>query len=161
MNANSKPSTPGSAVAAGMIAQDELLHALNELLEAERAGARVARETAAQMQSGDLVGLVQDIQRDEVHWCSLLLRVIRAMQARPSDQTGAFYEKAMAIASIEDRLAFLNRGQAWVVRRLQQLIPRIADAQVQADLQEMLSAHERNIARVEDRLPPAAAQKNK
>lgn len=135
------------------IGHAELLTALNELLEAERAGARVARETATQIGSGgEMHGLVQDIQHDEVRWCGMLMRVIRALPATPSDQTGAFHGKAMAIEDLRERLAFLNRGQAWVVRRLQALIPRVGDAAVRAELQAMLDAHVGNIARVEQRL---------
>jgi nitronate monooxygenase len=132
---------------------EELLAALNELLEAERAGARVARETAAQLPpDSEWHGLVQDIQHDEVHWCGMLLQLIRAMPGTPSDQTGAFHGKAMAIADLSERLAFLNRGQAWVVRRLQALIPRIPDAATCTELQAMLDAHVSNIDRVEQRL---------
>jgi nitronate monooxygenase len=135
------------------IAPDELLTALNELLEAERAGARVARETAAQIPSdSDWHGLVQEIQHDEVHWCGMLLKLIRALPGTPSAQTGAFHGKAMAIADLSERMTFLNRGQAWVVRRLQALIPRIADSATRAELQAMLDAHVSNINRVEHRL---------
>ncbi len=135
------------------IAPEELWAALNELLEAERAGARVARETAAQIPlDSDLHGLVQDIQRDEVHWCGLLLQLIRELAGTPSDQTGAFHGKAMAIADLGERLVFLNRGQAWVVRKLQALIPRVSEPHIQAQLQAMLDAHVGNIDRVERRL---------
>lgn len=148
MTANSVPDP-----SLGPLGHAELLGALNELLEAERAGARVARETAQALAPSDpLHALVEDIQRDEVRWCGMLMRVIRALPATPSDQTGAFYGKAMAIAALPERLAFLNRGQAWVVRRLQGLIPRVEAADVRAELQTMLDAHVDNIARVEQSL---------
>ena len=131
----------------------ELITALNELLEAERAGARVTRETAQQIPATqDLHGLVVDIQHDEVKWCGMLMKVIRSLQATPTDVTGAFHGKAMAIADLTERLVFLNRGQAWVVRRLQALIPRVQDAAIQTELQTMLDAHIGNIERVERRL---------
>ena len=57
----------------------------------------------------------------------------------------------MAISDLEQRLDFLNRGQAWVVRRLEALIPGVQDAQVRADLGAMLEAHRRNIERVDAR----------
>ena len=131
----------------------ELVHALNELLEAERAGARVTRETAQQIPTHqELHGLVVDIQHDEVKWCGMLMKVIRSLQATPTDVTGAFHGKAMAVADLTERLVFLNRGQAWVVRRLQALIPRVHDAAIQAELQAMLDAHIGNIERVDRRL---------
>ena len=148
MTAVSAPDAP--------IGPDELLASLNELLEAERAGARVARETAEQIGADDpMHALVLDIQHDEVRWCGMLMRVIRALPATPSVQTGAFHGKAMAIAPLGERLAFLNRGQAWVVRRLQALIPRVSDAAVRGELQTMLDAHVGNIERVEQRLTQA------
>ena len=68
-----------------------------------------------------------------------------------SSATGAFWGKAMAIADVDQRLSFLNRGQAWVVRRLEALIPRVEDAQVRADLSIMLEAHRGNIERIDAR----------
>jgi nitronate monooxygenase len=58
----------------------------------------------------------------------------------------------MAIADLSERLAFLNRGQAWVVRKLQALIPRIGEQATRTELQAMLDAHVVNIDRVERRL---------
>jgi hypothetical protein len=133
------------------IARDDLLAALNELLEAERAGARVAMESARDLPPSEVASLVQDIHKDEVHWCGMLMRTITALQARPSSLTGAFHGKAMAIPDLEERLLFLNRGQAWVVRKLQALIPRIAEAAIRSDLELMLQAHHANIQRVEAR----------
>lgn len=135
----------------------EVLNALNELLEAERAGARVAMETGREITAPDLAALVQDIHKDEVRWCSMLMCAITAMGATPSSATGAFWGKAMAISDVEDRLKFLNRGQAWVVRKLQALIPRIGDASVRTDLNSMLQAHHLNIGRVEARYAPTDA----
>ena len=129
---------------------DELLVALNELLEAERAGARVTLETAQEMGAHDLSPLVMDIQHDEVRWCKMLIGVIRVLGVAPSRMTGAFYEKAMAIKDIKERLLLINRGQGWVVRRLEKLIPHIESADIRAQLQEMLDAHILNIRRVEE-----------
>lgn len=137
----------------GYAGQEELVVALNELLEAERAGARVALRTMAQVASdADLKALVTVIHRDEARWCGVLTRAIRRLRGIPSPNTGVFYDKAMAIAGIPARLAFLNRGQAWVVRKLQALLPTIRDAALEADLAAMLAAHQRNIEQVAQRL---------
>ena len=34
----------------------------------------------------------------------------------------------MAIEDLAERIAFLNRGQGWVVRKLRELIPKVRDA---------------------------------
>jgi len=129
----------------------EVLAALNELLEAERAGARVAMETGREIHSQELAALVADIHKDEVHWCGMLMRTIKSLGATPSSATGAFHGKAMAIPEVDDRLKFLNRGQAWVVRKLEALIPRLDVPLARSDLEAMLQAHRQNIERVESR----------
>jgi hypothetical protein len=147
-----KPADPDAGPdGAAPASREEVLDALNELLEAERAGARVAMETAREIPPSALASLVQDIHKDEVRWCGMLMRTINVLEGTPSSATGAFWGKAMAIPDLEQRLSFLNRGQAWVVRRLSALIPRIQDAEVQADLSTMLQAHHVNIERVDAR----------
>lgn len=141
----------GLAADAAWATREEVLGALNELLEAERAGARVAMETARDMSPSALASLVQDIHKDEVRWCGMLMRTIKVLEGAPSSATGAFWGKAMAIPDLEQRLSFLNRGQTWVVRRLTALIPRIQDAHVRANLAAMLEAHHKNIDRVDGR----------
>lgn len=59
--------------------RDEALVALNELLEAERAGVRVAMETARDMPPCAWTTLVQDLHQDEVRWCRMLMRTIKAL----------------------------------------------------------------------------------
>jgi len=142
----------------GFADRDELLPALNELLEAERAGARVALRTAKEVLEPELRPMVLAIHRDEARWCGVLTRAIQELSAEPSKKTGAFYDKAMAITDISARLAFLNRGQGWVVRKLKTLLPRIRNERTHGDLTAMLVAHELNIEMVNARLGKAASQ---
>jgi hypothetical protein len=90
--------------------------------------------------------LLTAIQQDEVRWCGMLLRHLKAIGGTPSTKTGAFYGKAMAIADLAERIAFLNRGQSWVVRKLRETLPRVRDDHRHADLSQMLQSHESNIA---------------
>lgn len=130
----------------GYAGKDELIVSLNELLEAERAGARVTLESARASGSGEIAELMHTIQKDEARWCAMLLGHVKTLGGTPSDITGAFYGKAMAIADIGERLSFLNRGQGWVVRKLREIIPRTRDDKLHKDLSEMLVSHEANIA---------------
>jgi nitronate monooxygenase len=132
----------------GYASRAELLPILNELLEAERAGAQVALRTANETDDPLLKALVREIQRDEARWCSVLAKAVQRLGGRPSRQTGAFYGKAMAIADVNGRLAFLNRGQGWVVRRLTELLPKVRDDILHASLAGMLASHESNIGRI-------------
>jgi len=127
--------------------REQLLAALNELLEAERAGARVMLHTAREVDEA-LRPLARDIQHDEAHWCDVLGHAIQALQGTASRHTGAFYEKAMAIGEARARLALVNRGQDWVVRRLDALLPLVTDATLREPLEAMREAHRRNIQRV-------------
>lgn len=154
--------------------RDEALAAqLNELLEAERAGARVTLETARAVPADQpaLQALVQAIQRDEVHWCGMLLRALRRLGAQPGTRTGDFYGKAMAVADLRERLAFLNRGQGWVARRVRELLQGLdpEHEDLRADLQAMLDGHVAQLAKVNaalgierraDTAPAAPASQN-
>jgi hypothetical protein len=142
----------GDDVYMGYAGKDELVAFLNTLLEAERAGARVALESAREASAGDaptpvIADLMHAVQRDEARWCAMLSAQITALGAAPSSVTGDFHGKAMAITDMKARIAFLNRGQAWVVRKLREMLPRVRDDRLHADLTAMLKAHEDNIAR--------------
>ena len=143
----------------GFASRDELLPALNELLEAERAGARVTLRTAAEAPD-DMKALIMTIHRDETRWCGVLTRAIHRLEGAPSAKTGAFYEKAMAVAGIPARLAFLNRGQGWVVRKLETLLPTVRNEALHADLTAMLVSHEQNIGLVAANLAPQAREED-
>lgn len=56
----------------------------------------------------------------------------------------------MAISDPYRRIEFLNRGQAWVVRRLREMLPRLRNETLHKDLSRMLQAHEANIERATD-----------
>lgn len=124
----------------------ELVAALNELLEAERAGARVARASGQAAAGPAHAALMRTVRDDEARWCAMLSRQIRRLGATPSRTCGAFHGKAMAIADPFARLAFLNRGQAWVARKLDALLPRVRDDTLHADLKAMADSHRANIA---------------
>ena len=138
--------------AADELRRRDVLARLDALLEAERAGARVTRCSAGEMPDTALGGAVERIHHDEVRWCTMLIRAIRALHGTPSTRTGAFYDKAMAIADPHERLAFVNRGQGWVVRKLQELLPLIDEPAIHDDLLAMLHAHQANIDHVEQLL---------
>jgi len=123
----------------------EIIDFLNQLLEAERAGARVALESAQEAESGPLAELLQGIRHDEARWCAMLLGQIRRLGGTASPRMGDFHARAMAIADLKERLVFLNRGQGWVVRKLREMMPRIQDEALYADLAHMLSSHVANI----------------
>ncbi|MEG0974731.1 MAG: nitronate monooxygenase [Comamonas sp.] len=130
----------------------ELIKRLNELLEAERAGVRVTVQTLAQVQDPATRSLIDSVHRDEVQWCTMLLHAIRTMDGKSSNRTGDFFEKAMAIADVGERLAFLNRGQGWVAKKLREILPMVDDATLSHSLTRMLDAHVANLDKVNQHL---------
>lgn len=132
----------------GYAGLSELVGFLQELLEAERAGARVCLESARAAEGTTRGQLLSLIHQDEARWCGMLGEHLRQCGQIPSTKVGAFHEKAMAITDPKLRMDLLNRGQGWVVRRLRDMLPRVRDERLYADLTEMLQSHESNIARV-------------
>ena len=130
------------------LSHDELLAFLNQMLEAERAGARALLRVSRETKSAEIALMSKDIQKDETRWCAMLTSAIEKLDGRPSQETGQFYEKVMALAEDRARLALVNRGQDWVVRKLREVLPRISDAALADDLAVMLASHEENIAKV-------------
>ena len=80
------------------------------------------------------------------------MNMIQSLDIEPSTKTGAFYEKAIAISDLNERLIFINRGQGWVVRRLSEIIPRLQDVNIRKQLEEMRDAHVDNIELVKKSL---------
>lgn len=133
------------------ISNQELVALLNILLEAERAGAKVVakfldeypRESSAWQQ-------LHEVQHDEAHNCTLLMQALRSCGVQPSRATGDFLGKALAVQGRTERLAFLNRGQGWVARKLAEQLPHIATGPVRQMLSEMHDSHLVNIAACND-----------
>jgi hypothetical protein len=139
----------------GFASRTEIAAFLNELLEAERAGTTVALRSAEQAGDGPYRDLLRAVHHDEARWCAMLLKQLRALNEPASTKVGAFRDKALAIGALPDRIAFLNRGQGWVVRKLREMLPKVRDDGLQRDLSEMLTSHEANIARANEILTKA------
>lgn len=160
-----EPSSPTCSAAdaddvyMGYAGRDEILSALNDLLEAERAGARIAAESARTRSPPGFAELMRHVRADEAHWCAMLDGHIRCLGGSPSHRTGDFHARAMAIADPAERLSFLNRGQQWVVRKLEALMPRIRDDRLHADLAEMAQRHRDNVAGADDLLGQLQSRK--
>lgn len=132
---------------AGYASREELVAFLNELLEAERAGARITAYSATEAKDAGLRKLLRDIQKDETSWCAMLSKWLAHLGAEASAKTGAFYEKCIAIPGLKERVAFINRGQGWVAKKLKEMLPKVRDDALHADFSAMLKSHEENIAR--------------
>ena len=133
------------------LSRGDLGRLLNSLLEAERAGAMAISAFMDEMPlPKDAHARLAEIQRDESHNCAALLELLRALDLEPSRSVGTFFDKALAIEGDRARLEFLNRGQAWVARRIGEALPRIAEPEARSLLLEMKDSHLANIAACEE-----------
>jgi hypothetical protein len=131
----------------GYLAADEVLALLNELIEAERAGAKVVGRLGETATDDNVATTLRAVAKDEARFCAMLRRHVARLGGTPSRKTGLFHDKVMALEGIGPRIELLNRGQGWVARKLREALPRIHDDALRRDLQEMLTVHERNIQR--------------
>ncbi|MGK2914404.1 MAG: DUF6306 domain-containing protein [Porticoccaceae bacterium] len=129
----------------GGMDRDELLSLLNTLLEAERAGARGLTTMAGEVE-GELQQELKTLALDEARWCAMLSSHIKRLGGTPTTVTSSFLEKLLAKPTLAARLSLLDRGQSWVVSKLDESLPRIFDAALQRELIEMRDGHRDNIA---------------
>jgi hypothetical protein len=139
------------------MAPEEFGALLNVLLEAERAGARLLRDYLDELPpASEAWSRLNAVQRDEARNCLVLLELLREAGVEPSQATGDFYRKALAIDGWPQRLQFLNLGQMWVARRIGAALRRIPGLTGRAALQAMHDSHLANIGICEQlqRSPP-------
>lgn len=129
---------------------------LNSLAEAERAGGRVLSELAGAAGSPELRELLKKVGHDEGYWAGELAAQVRRLGGRPSNRTGDFVEKVRAVPDYNGKLELLNRGQRWVIRRIEEQMPLVADAGLKAFLAVMARGHYQNIAAVEEAMKAGA-----
>ena len=128
------------------MSREELGALLNTLLEAERAGAKLLAAYLNELpQQSKVYAALRDVQRDEARNCAILIHFLLEADVAPSTATGDFYRKGLLIDGWPERLEFLNRGQAWVARRLAAALPGIASAAAKDALQTMQESHLVNI----------------
>lgn len=133
----------------GGLDREELLDLLNTLLEAERAGARGLTTMASEVEEAgsQLQQELKTLALDEARWCAMLSTHIKRLGGTPTAVTGGFFEKLIAKPTLAARLSLLDRGQSWVVTKLDESLPRIFEPALKHDLTEMRDGHRDNIAR--------------
>lgn len=133
--------------------QEEYGRLLNTLLEAERAGAKLLAAYVNELPADSRrYATLSEVQRDEAHNCAVLIHLLLDAGAEPSMAVGEFYRKGLGIHGWRERLAFLNRGQGWVAKRIASALPRISPVGVRTVLQTMHDSHLANIERCDQLL---------
>ncbi len=125
---------------------------LNTLGEAERAGGRVLHELTAEARALELRELLKKAGHDEGYYAGELSAHVRRLGGIASNKTGDFVEKVRAVGGFRAKLELLNRGQRWVIRKIEEQIPTIADPELRAFLSVMAKGHHVNIGALEEAL---------
>jgi len=118
---------------------------LNELLEAERAGVETLSRLFPEARSPEMQQLFEGVRNDEAWACAGLVRSIKTLGGVTSEKKGDFAGKVMSEPTLAARLRFLNRGQGWVVKRLDALTREALPELVGEFLEEMKTRHVANI----------------
>lgn len=125
---------------------EETIHKLNELLEAERAGVDALSGLLEEASPPDRRRLFEQIKKDEAWSCAGLVDAVRRLGGIASSARGDFAEKVLALPTLPERLQLLNRGQGWVVKRIDALVEQSdLDPESRTFLTQMRAVHTRNI----------------
>jgi len=130
-----------------------LIDRMQELLEAERAGVKcldVMADHASDMGKKELFSLFRN---DEGKFCAGLFRMIDARGAAPTKNVGAFADKVIALPTEAERVALLVKGQAWVVRKIDEIPPEEMNAGEKAFFADMREVHVVNIEKCRNLVP--------
>ncbi len=130
---------------------------LNTLGEAERAGGRVLHELTEMAKSPELRELLKKVGHDEGYYAGELSAHVRRLGCAPSNKTGDFVEKVRAVNDLRGKLELLNRGQRWVIRKIEEQLASLADADLHAFLDLMAKGHHVNIGALDDALKEGLA----
>ncbi len=144
-HSTSKPSGIGLS-----LDKTALAELLNGFLAAERAGAKALTEfMKAHKRNDEVWTVLRGVQADEAHNCALLGRVIEDCGGKPGHATGEFLDKALAVKGRRARIQFLIRGLRWMIKQVDDALPRIQHEEARRLLGVMRSSHQRSIAACE------------
>jgi nitronate monooxygenase len=130
---------------------------LNTLGDAERAGGRVLHELTGQAGSLELKELLKKVAHDEGYYAGELSHHVRRLGGNASNKTGDFVEKVRAVSDFRGKLELLNRGQRWVIRKINENLANLPDPELKAFLVVMAQGHELNIGALEQALRDGAS----
>jgi len=118
-----------------------MIDRMQELLEAERAGVRCLSEMADEAPEGEKKDFLIFLRNEEGRFCTGLHRLIEERGGTPTDRTGSFADKVLALGGEAERLALLVKGQTWVIRKIDEIPPGEPTPGEKAFFGEMRQAH--------------------
>jgi len=131
----------------------DLIDRMQELLEAERAGVKCLDVMADQAKDMGKKELFTLFRNDEGKFCAGLFRLLQARSAVPTKNVGAFADKVIALATEGEQVALLVKGQAWVVRKIDEIPAAELTAEEKAFFADMREVHVVNIEKCKKLVP--------
>jgi hypothetical protein len=122
-----------------------LIDRMLELLEAERAGVKCLDVMADHATDMGKKELFTHFRNDEGRFRAGLFPFLQARGATPTVNVGAFADKVIALPTEAEQVALLVKGQAWVVRKIDEIPPAELDAEERAFFADMREVHVVNI----------------
>jgi len=116
---------------------------LNQLLEAEKAGVVTLEYFKREYQNVELP--FNQIKDDEAWSTAGLIESVKREGGAPSTSTGDFADKVIAKQGLIEQLSLLNKGQSWVVRKIDEVIELGVSMDTIKFLVEMKVKHLENI----------------
>jgi len=118
---------------------------LNHLLEAERAGQKLLDAMTQETADPQIKALFANFTDIEVGDAAVLEGLIRLHGGVPSTKVGDFADKVLSVDNLHDQLNLLSRGQAWVARKVEQVLALNPPPDIAAFLKEMANRHRHNM----------------
>ena len=118
---------------------------LNRLLEAERAGHTLLDALTQETADAEVKALFANFTDLEVSDTAILEGLIRLHGGTPSTQTGDFAEKVLQLEPLTEQINLLAQGQAWVARKVEQVLALNPPPDIAAFLKEMANRHRHNM----------------
>lgn len=122
-----------------------LIDRMQELLEAERAGVKCLDAMADQASDMGKKELFSLFRNDEGRFCAGLYRCITARGAAATKNVGAFADKVLALPTEAEKISLLIKGQAWVVRKIDEIPSAEMNAEEKTFFADMRQVHVVNI----------------
>jgi rubrerythrin len=133
-----------------------MIDRMQDLLEAERAGVKCLQAMAEEAPAGEKKDFLTSLRNDEGRFCAGLYRLIEARGGKPHNKVGAFADKVLALAGEAERLVLLVKGQAWVVRKIDEIPQAEMTPGEKEFFADMREAHVVNIEACRTYLPPGS-----
>lgn len=126
--------------------QGQVLEILNRLLEAEKAGVQTLDDLIKAYPDSDKVERFNGIKEDEAWSCRGLIASIRREGGTMSTATGDFADKVRALDTLDEKITLLNKGQSWVVRKIDEVLTHTLHDETKEFLIEMKRRHIFNLS---------------